>query len=179
MPKHTHEHRHACIYRYQTNKYKTKQKSSEWYDILQCTNTLSLTHTVHLHIHVTHTHTHKHTQIHTNTHTTTHTNTHTNTYTHITMNFLLATREVQIQCEFECEYDLLTAQGICAFRRESPWKLALAVVVQFEFSTKSCSVQNEFEKLDIFTVGAEYLYINNQNVRQCKEFTKRTFYMEV
>ena len=88
-------------------------------------------------------------------------------------------REVQIQCEFECEYDLRTAQAICAFRRESPWKLALAVVVQFEFSTKSRSVQNEFEKLDIFTVGAEYLYVNNQNVRQCKEFTKRTFYLEV
>ena len=92
---------------------------------------------------------------------------------------LLDKREVQIQCEFECEYDLRTAQAICAFRRESPWKLALAVVVQFEFSTKSRSVQNEFEKLDIFTVGAEYLYVNNQNVRQCKEFTKRTFYLEV
>ena len=64
-------------------------------------------------------------------------------------------------------------------QRESPWELGLVVVVQFEFSTKSRSVQNEFEKLDIFTVGAEYLYINNQNVRQCKEFTKITFYLEV
>ena len=85
--------------------------------------------------------------------------------------YQIVNREVQIQCEFECEYDLRTAQAICTFRRESPWKLALAVVVHFEFSTKSRSVQNEFEKLDIFTVDAEYLYINNQNVRQCKEFT--------